>query len=124
MNKKELICIVCPLGCNITIKENKDEYEITGNKCPRGKEYSIKEMTNPTRVIPTTVKIKNAKFPRLPVKTSKAVPKKDIFNIMKIINCVEVNAPIKIGDIIIENILDLNVDIVATRNLRKVGDNL
>lgn len=124
MNKKDLICIVCPLGCNITIKENKDGYEINGNKCPRGKDYSIKEMTNPTRIIPTTVKIKNAKFPRLPVKTSKAVPKKDIFKIMKIINCVEVNAPIKIGDIIIENILELNVDIVATRNLRKVGDNL
>lgn len=117
MNKKDLVCIVCPLGCNIEVTKNSEEFTVIGNKCPRGKDYVVKELTNPTRIIPTTVKINNAKLSRLPVKTSKPVPKKDIFKIMELINKTEVNAPVELGDVVISNVLDLDIDIVATRSI-------
>jgi len=120
METKKLTCIVCPLGCHVEITKNDGIFNVTGNKCPRGEKYAIEEMTNPTRVVPTTVVIKNASLSRLPVKTSKPVPKKDIFKVMELINQVEVEAPIKTGDIVIENILGLNVNIVATRSMKRV----
>lgn len=121
MNKQEMTCIVCPLGCHVSIWQEDGEYVVAGNQCPRGKTYAIKELTNPTRIIPTTVLIKNGKLPRLPVKTLDPVPKEEIFNVMEEINKVEVEAPITVGDVIIKNVLGLGVDIVATRSMKKVN---
>lgn len=123
VNKKEMICIVCPIGCHLNIVENlesEDGYEVEGNKCPRGKIYGIKEMTCPTRIVPTTVAIENAFLKRLPVKTDKPIPKELIFECMEIINKAVVKAPVKVGDIIIGNILGTGVNIVATRSMDKI----
>ncbi|RKD23594.1 CxxC motif-containing protein [Caminicella sporogenes DSM 14501] len=119
MDKKEMVCIVCPLGCRLTVTKNDDEYTVTGNKCNRGKEYAIKEMTNPTRVLTTTVRIKDGLLNRIPVKTNKPVPKDKIFECMQIINSIEVQAPIKMGEIIIKDILGTGADIVASRSMIK-----
>jgi CxxC motif-containing protein len=120
MLKEKLTCIVCPIGCHLEVIKIDGKFEISGNKCPRGEKYAIMEMTNPTRIVTTTVIIKNARLSRFPVKTSAPVPKKDIFKVMEVINKIEVIAPIKIGDIIISNILNLDVDIVATRSMKSV----
>ncbi|PAB60615.1 DUF1667 domain-containing protein [Anaeromicrobium sediminis] len=117
---KELICITCPIGCRLTVKNIDGKLIVSGNQCKRGEAYGIKEMTNPTRIIPTTVKIKGAFLRRLPVKTSKAVPKDKIFHCMKEINKVEVQAPVKIGDVIIKNLLGLGVDVVATKEMDEI----
>ncbi len=120
--EKKMICISCPMGCRLTVTDDvnaKGGYKVEGNTCPRGEIYAIKEMTNPTRIVPTTVKIKNAILPRLPVKTNDGVPKNMIFKCMEEINKVEVEAPVKVGDIIIENILGLGINIVATRSMGK-----
>lgn len=122
MIKKEMICIVCPIGCRITVTEDSSSNEgfnVTGNKCPRGKVYGIKEMTNPTRMLPTTVAINNAFLNRLPVITNNPIPKNLIFKCMDIINSTVVNAPIKMGEIIIKNILDTGVNIIASRDMDK-----
>lgn len=119
--ERKMICISCPMGCRLTVTEDinlEDGYRVEGNLCPRGKAYGIKEMTNPTRMVPTTVKIKNGILPRLPVKTSDGVPKDMIFKCMEEINKVEVEAPVKVGNIIIKNILSTGVDIVATRTMK------
>ncbi|QZY53670.1 DUF1667 domain-containing protein [Crassaminicella profunda] len=120
MDKKEIICIVCPMGCRLTVSKEEDGYKVTGNTCKRGEAYGVKEMTNPTRVIPTTVKIKNGFLKRLSVKTNKPVPKELIFKCMEIINGVEVEAPVKIGDVIIHNILGTGIDVVATKTMEKI----
>ncbi|MEA3424266.1 MAG: DUF1667 domain-containing protein [Bacillota bacterium] len=120
MKEKKVVCIVCPIGCRLNVYEDSSQekgYNVEGNKCPRGKVYGIKEMTNPTRMLPTTVVIKNAFLSRLPVITNQPVPKPMIFECMKVINSIEVEAPVKIGDILVENILDTGVDIVATRSM-------
>lgn len=117
MKGKEMICIVCPLGCHINVSQQEGMYTVTGSKCPRGNEYGIKEMTNPTRILTTTVKIKGGILNRLPVKTKEAVPKNKVLSCMKIINSIEVESPILVGDTIIKDIMGTGVDIIASRSM-------
>ncbi|MGL4606304.1 MAG: DUF1667 domain-containing protein [Eubacteriaceae bacterium] len=118
--KKEMTCIVCPIGCQMTVVDKKDgTYDVTGNTCKRGIKYAVNEMTNPTRVIPTTVVIKNAMLPRLPVKTAEPIPKGKIFDAMEVINKVVIEAPIKTGDVVVENLLGLGINVVSTRTMEK-----
>ena len=118
--KKNMTCIVCPVGCQMTVEEKNDgTYDVTGNGCKRGPKYAVAEMTNPTRVVPTTVVIKNAMLPRLPVKTAQPIPKGQIFDAMAVINQVVVEAPIKTGDVVLKNLLGLGIDVVATRTMDK-----
>lgn len=113
---KELICIVCPKGCHLKVDEKMN---VTGYSCLRGKEYAVTELTNPQRMITSTVKILSQDLRRLPVVTSKPVPKNKIFEVIDEINKVTVKAPIKIGDVVLENVLGLDVNIKASRTIEK-----
>lgn len=113
---KELICIVCPMGCHMDV-DMDNEFKTTGNQCPRGQKYAVDELTAPTRVVTSSVKIEGGIYNRLTVKTADAIPKGLIFKCMDEINKIEVKSPVKMGDIIIKNVLDTGVDIVATRNM-------
>lgn len=113
--EKEIICICCPKGCHL--KVNADENKVSGNSCSRGTEYGINEVTNPVRVITSTVKVENGDSPVVPVKTKNPIPKELNFKCMEEINKCIVQAPVKIGDIVIENIFGTGVDIVATKNV-------
>ena len=112
---KEMICIVCPVGCRMEVDEVT--YDVGGNKCPKGAVYGKKELVSPTRIITSTVKINNAIHNRLPVKTSSEVPKEKIFEIMRVINKFEISSPVYVGEVLIKNVLGTGVDIVATRNM-------
>jgi CxxC motif-containing protein len=115
---KEMICIVCPVGCRLQVDERPDgEIIVMGNGCNRGIVYAKKELTNPTRVITSTVKIKGGIHKRLPVKTSSDIPKGMNFDIMKELEKIEVESPIKVGTVLIKNVLGTGADIVATRNM-------
>ncbi len=113
---KELICIVCPKGCHLRVDE-ENGYKVTGNSCPKGADYGYKELTHPTRVITSTVKIHGGIHHRLPVKTSCDIPKDKIFDVVRLLDNVEVEAPVHKGDIVIENILNTGANIIATRNM-------
>lgn len=115
--EKNLICICCPIGCNLSITKNNHEYLVTGNKCPRGKKYAIDELTAPKRIITSTVKITGSLHPVISVKTDQPVPKEKIFTIMKILATVSVKAPIKIGDIIVAHVANTEANIVATKEV-------
>lgn len=120
MKTNELVCIVCPIGCRLTVETGEDGKLIfSGNNCKRGEEYALRETTNPTRTLPTTVKITGGILTRLPVRTAQAIPKKLIFECMKELRKIEVQAPIKMGDIIIKNILKTGVDVIASRSMEK-----
>ena len=115
--KKSLICVSCPLGCPIEVEiENGQVVAVTGNTCKRGDAYARAEITNPVRSLTTSVKVENGVHPVVPVKSSGPVPKDKMFDCMKVINSATIKAPVKIGDVVIENILDLGVDIVATKD--------
>ncbi|MEW8957019.1 DUF1667 domain-containing protein [Clostridium sp.] len=116
--ERELICIVCPRGCRL--KVNIDEKTVTGNSCRRGEVYGINEVTNPVRVITSTVKINGASLRMLPVKTDGAIPKGLNFKCMDEIAKVELEAPIKVGQVVIENVLGTGINVIAARTLRKI----
>ncbi|HYE09254.1 MAG TPA: DUF1667 domain-containing protein [Patescibacteria group bacterium] len=125
MEVKDMICIVCPLGCKLkVIKSDTIEtgFTVEGNKCFRGMDYGIKEMTSPTRVLTTTVVISDSSLKRLPVRTTGTIPKHLIKQAMEIINKVEVKAPIKVGQVIIKNILDTGADIIASRSMHPYSE--
>ncbi len=111
-----LICITCPKGCHLTVDENND-YAVTGNACPRGAEYARNEMLHPVRVITSTVRVAGAAIPRLPVKTDKPLPKELMFDCMELINALNVQAPVKVGQVLAADILGTDVNIVATKSL-------
>lgn len=113
--KKELICISCPIGCKLTF--DTETKKVSGNRCPRGETYGLHEITNPVRIITSTIRVENGKQPLVPVKTSCAIKKDLNFECMKIINKTVAKAPIKVGDIIIKNVLNSGADIIATKNI-------
>ncbi len=113
---KKLICIVCPIGCHIEVDE-KNDYSVTGNKCPRGAVYGKKELTAPTRVITSTIKIKNGLHKRVPVKTDLDIPKELGPKCMELINELSVESPVKMNDIVAENIFNTGANIVITRDM-------
>ena len=122
MRKEEMICIICPLSCHLEVEldDQGNVGEVTGNSCPRGDTYARKELTNPTRMLTSTVSIKGAMYDRLPVITSNDIPKGKMFDVMKAIAEVEVSAPIKVKDVIVKDVCGLGVDIVASRSMDKV----
>jgi len=120
METKAMICILCPLGCKMQVKEKPDkpgELSVRGQQCKLGVDYAYDEYANPTRTVTSTVLIHNAPLPRLPVKTSKPIPKKLVFPALEEIAGVEVEGPVKIGTIIIKNLLGTEADLIATRSL-------
>ena len=118
VNTKELVCIVCPVGCKLTIEKQGDEYIVKGNVCKRGQEYAIKEMTNPTRMLTSTVRLTNSRHVRLPVHSSSPIPKGLIFDAMKVINSTSVKAPVEVEQVVIKNILNTGVNICSSRTVK------
>ena len=118
--KKEVICISCPMGCHLTVEGEIGSLTVTGNTCKNGEKYGIEEVTNPQRVVPSTVVIKGALTARLPVKTADTIPKAKIFDCMKALENVVVEAPVKMGDVIVPNVCGTGVDVVATKTMPAV----
>lgn len=114
----ELICITCPKGCHLKVDEDND-YAVTGNACPRGAEYGKNELKNPKRVITSTVRANSKEYCRCPVKTNGAVPKGKMFEVMEMLDDVSLTVPIHVGDVVIENLFNTGVDIVACKEILK-----
>lgn len=116
MEKRELVCVACPLGCpiTVTIDDDGNVTEVTGNTCKRGDAYARTEITSPTRMLTTTVKVEGGKAYVVPVKSANPIPKGMMMDCMKVINGASIKAPVNIGDVVIENILGTGVDIVVT----------
>lgn len=118
MEERKLICIGCPMGCPLTVTmKGKEIEEIKGNTCRHGAEYAAKEVTNPTRVLTTTVRISGQKSRMLSVKTRTDIPKEKIFSCIRALKNVEVRTPVRIGDVVLANVADTGVDIIATKNI-------
>lgn len=113
----EMTCIVCPNGCALTVEKNGEEITVSGNRCKRGEAFAKAELTRPMRTICSTVKTIFPDVPVLPVRTSSEIPKDKIFAVMEEINKVTVRERIHSKDTVIHNVLNLNVDIIATSSL-------
>ncbi len=112
------LCIGCPLGCRLEVEEDEGEIvEVRGFACKRGKEYAEREHTDPRRFVATTVHVEGGIWPRLPVKTSEPVPKDAVVLLCRALRQMNVTAPVKRGAIIASNLINTDVDIVATRDM-------
>lgn len=118
---KKLTCISCPIGCELSVSldESGKILKIEGNRCPRGKEYAITEITNPQRILPISVKVEDGEMELVSAKTDKPVPKKKMYEIIEYIKKLKVKAPVKRGDLIVEDILGTGANLIATRTVNK-----
>lgn len=123
MEKREFTCISCPMGCRLTVYPNTEgEIIVEGYTCKRGLEYGKQELKDPRRNISSTVKIEDGMLAVLPVKTSVPIPKGKIFDVMQETSRKIIKAPIKVGDIIIENVLNTGSNIIASRSMEKISN--
>lgn len=124
MDTRELTCIGCPMGCQLLVKlDGAKVVEVTWNTCKRGEEYGKKECTNPTRIVTSSVYVEGGEIDVVPVKTESDIPKEKIFDCIKALKGIVVKAPVNIGDVILENVVDSGVNIIATKKIDKINKN-
>ena len=113
-----MTCIGCPMGCQLTVTmENGEVKAVAGNTSKRGDDYARKEVTNPTRIVTSSVKVKGGRIPMVSVKTAHDIPKGMIFDCCKALEDVEVQAPVNIGDVIVKDVCGSGVDVIATKTI-------
>lgn len=113
---REIICIMCPKGCHLTVD---DELNVSGNTCPRGITYGKQEVTDPRRYLTSTVRLDSKNYRRLPVISSGDLPKDKVSDVVKYLDTVVVKPPVNVKDVVVKNVLDLGVDILATRTIKE-----
>ena len=113
--KRTLTCIICPKGCTITVEGERDALSVSGNSCLKGYQYGSDDCTHPMRTVTSTVRVENREDTMVSVKTAAPIPKEVIFTVMARIRAARVNAPVKIGDVILPDVF--GTQIVATKNI-------
>lgn len=120
--KAEYTCIVCPVGCSLTVTAEGDQIvDITGCECQKGKDYAAKEHTNPERMLTTTVCVEGGVLPLVPVRTTDPIPKGLMLYCMDELAKVRLAAPVKEGEPVVKDILGTGVSVIATRSIPAVG---
>ena len=115
IEKRELTCIVCPLGCRLSVAlDGNTVVSVEGNTCPRGKKYAIDECTHPMRTVTTTARTSDGGL--IAVKTDRAVPKEKMMECMRAINRITVSLPARVGDVVLKNVLGTGADVIVTAN--------
>lgn len=113
--KRNLICIICPRGCAMTVTGEGTALTVTGNTCPKGKQYAIDECTHPMRTVTSTVRVTNRQDVMVSVKTAAPVPKDAIFKVMERIRAATTEAPVKAGDVLVHDVF--GTDVIATKSI-------
>jgi len=127
MNQTTMMCILCPQGCELTLRWIEQEtgpevVEVTGNLCTKGKDYAIEEITAPKRTVTTTVQVQGGERPLVSVRTARPIPKKSINDCLDELRSLTVAAPVQIGETIIENVAGTGTAVLATRNVKTQGE--
>jgi CxxC motif-containing protein len=119
MDEKKITCIVCPVGCKILVKTDGKQFEIQGgNKCKKGIEYARNEVLDPRRILTTSILVKGGEWPLVSVRSTQPIPKDKIFAVLREIHKISVGAPVGVGQVIVKNIVNLGIDIVATKTVK------
>lgn len=118
------LCIGCPLGCRLELDEDRhgDIVEIRGSSCRKGDRHAVQEHTDPRRLVTTTVTIDGGRWPRLPVKTSEPIPKALVPDACRALSGIRLDAPVRLGDTILENVLGTGSDVIATRDMPSLDE--
>ena len=118
--KKHFTCVVCPIGCEIYLELHQSEVvSMEGDRCAKGREFVLQELEEPMRTLTTTIRTRGAKWAMLPVRTDRPIPKRLLFRVIEELANVELQAPVKMSDVIVRDIAGTGADIIATRNMRR-----
>lgn len=118
---KEMICICCPMGCRLTVDDSDmNDIKVSGNTCPRGAKYGKDEIICPKRMVTSVVRVDGGDVAMVSVKTSDSVEKSKIFDALALLKGVTVKAPVKIGDVVVADVLGTGVDFIATKDVSDV----
>ena len=119
MKTVNLTCIGCPLGCSLTAElEGREVIRVTGNNCGVGDKYARKELTNPTRIVTSTVRVTGGELAAVSVKTAGDIPKARIFDCVRALKDLEIPAPVSIGQVVLEDVCGTGVAVIATKNIK------
>ncbi len=114
----KMICITCPMGCSLTVThEGKSATKVEGNQCKKGLDYAVAELTDPRRMVTTTVKVRGGLHPLVPVYTAAPMPKPLILDLLDALRGVELQAPVQMGQVVLENALGTGVNVLASRDM-------
>jgi CxxC motif-containing protein len=116
--KKHFVCVVCPIGCEIDVVHDGGKIiSMEGNKCEKSEEFVSQELIEPMRILTTTVRIQGSRWPVIPVRTDKAVPKRLFPRIMRQLRRINLQAPVNMLDLVVGDVLHTGVNIIATRTM-------
>ncbi len=122
VEKKHFTCVICPLGCEIDVElQNGDVVSMEGSKCEKGKEFVLQELEEAMRILTTTVSIKGAKWAMLPVRTDKPIPKRLLPKVIEQLADIELQAPVKMYDVVLKNAAGTDASVIATRNMKRAN---
>lgn len=116
MSTRELTCIICPMGCRMKAQIEGENIEISGNSCKRGLTYAVQEISCPMRTVTSLIAIDGDDLPLCPVKTAGQVPKSKIGEVLSEIRSASIKAPVRVGEVLLSNVAQTGVNIVATAN--------
>jgi len=118
--KRHFVCVVCPVGCEIDVVHDGSKIiSMEGNRCEKSVEFVSQELIEPMRVLTTTVRIQESKWPVIPVRTDKAVPKRLFPRIMKRLRRIKLQAPVDMLDVVVKDVLRTGAHIIATRTMQR-----
>jgi CxxC motif-containing protein len=116
--KTHFVCVVCPVGCEIDVVHDGSKIiSMEGNKCEKSEEFVRQELTEPMRILTTTVRIQGSRWPVIPVRTDKAVAKRSFPRIMRQLRRIRLQAPVSMLDVVVRDILRTGANIIATRTM-------
>jgi CxxC motif-containing protein len=116
--KKHFVCVVCPIGCEIEVVHDGSKIiSMEGNKCEKSEEFVRQELIEPMRIVTTTVRIQGSKWPVVPVRTDKSVPKRLFPRIMRRLTRINLQAPVNMLDVVVGDILHTGANVIATRTM-------
>lgn len=118
METRKMICVVCPKGCVLTASIDENNHvSVQGNGCKRGEAYATDEWFDARRMLTTTMPVEGRPL-MLSVRTAEAIPKKLLFPAMEVIRRAKAAPPVQVGDVMIQNLLDTGVDVIATNAMK------
>lgn len=121
--KRTFTCIICPNGCEVeTEYEGTNVLSVSGNLCPKGRAYVVQELTDPRRTIASSVRVEGGELPLTSVRLTKAIPKDRIFDAMREIRKIHLQAPVRIGDVAVAGLLGLDCDVIVTKNVGRLSE--
>lgn len=117
---EKVICVTCPKGCTLEVTREGQTVVAVKNGCKRGHEYARQELVDPRRRVASSVRIRKALHPLLPVYTSAAFPKPRIPELLMLLRKVEINAPVHMDDVVVKDVLGTGIDVLASREMKAV----